>query len=90
MLTFLKGGGHQSRPFLSGSKEQASDKNDIWRWSLDFNDEDAKIVVCCMMGPMGDIAAEKLASMGYTRVSNFQGGMMAWTQAGRHLQRRQR
>ena len=53
-------------------------------------DKDTKIVVYCMMGPMGDIAAEKLAGMGYTRVSNFQGGMMAWTQAGRHLQRRQR
>lgn len=52
-------------------------------------DKDAKIVVYCMMGPMGDIAAEKLANMGYTRVSNFQGGMMAWTQAGGHLQRQQ-
>ena len=53
-------------------------------------DKDTKIVVYCLMGPMGDIAAEKLASMGYTRVSNFQGGMMAWSQSGRHLQRRQR
>lgn len=53
-------------------------------------DKNAQIVVYCMMGPMGDIAAEKLASMGYTRVSNFQGGMMAWTQAGRHLQRRRK
>jgi len=53
-------------------------------------DKNAKIVVYCMMGPMGDTAAEKLASMGYTRVINFQGGMMAWTQAGRHLQRRQK
>ena len=53
-------------------------------------DKNARIVVYCMMGPMGDIAAEKLASMGYTRVGNFQGGMMAWTQAGRHLQRRQK
>ena len=53
-------------------------------------DKDAKIVVYCMMGPMGDIAAEKLVNMGYTRVSNFQSGMVAWTQAGRHLQRRQR
>jgi rhodanese-related sulfurtransferase len=59
-------------------------KNDLPR------DKNAKIVVYCMMGPMGDIAAEKLASMGYTRVSNFQGGMMAWTQAGKHLQRRQK
>ena len=53
-------------------------------------DKNARIVVYCMMGPMGDIAAEKLASMGYARVSNFQGGMMAWTQSGRHLQRRQK
>jgi rhodanese-related sulfurtransferase len=53
-------------------------------------DKNARIVVYCMMGPMGDIAAEKLASMGYTRVSNFQGGMMAWSQAGRSLQRRSR
>jgi rhodanese-related sulfurtransferase len=59
-------------------------KNDLPR------EKNAKIVVYCMMGPMGDIAAEKLASMGYTRVSNFQGGMMAWTQAGKHLQRRQK
>ena len=53
-------------------------------------DKNARIVVYCMMGPMGDIAAEKLASMCYARVSNFQGGMMAWTQSGRHLQRRQK
>ena len=53
-------------------------------------DKHAKIVVYCMMGPMGDIAAEKLVSMGYTRVSNFQGGMMAWSQAGGHLQRRRK
>jgi len=53
-------------------------------------DKNAWIVVYCLMGPMGDIAAEKLANMGYTRVSNFQGEMMAWTQAGNHLQRRQK
>jgi len=51
-------------------------------------DKNARIVVYCMMGPMGDIASEKLVNMGYTRVSNFQGGMMAWTQAGNHLQKR--
>lgn len=65
--------------------------NAIEQHIKDFpKDKDAKIVVYCMVGPMGDIAAEKLASMGYTQVSNFQGGMMAWTQAGRPLQRRQR
>jgi rhodanese-related sulfurtransferase len=30
------------------------------------NTKEAKIVVYCMMGPMGVIAAEKLANMGYT------------------------
>ena len=65
--------------------------NEIERHIKDLPaDKDAKIVVYCMMGPMGDIAAEKLATMGYTRVSNFQGGMMAWTQAGGHLQRRRK
>ena len=53
-------------------------------------DKDAKIVVYCMMGSMGEVAAEKSAEMGYTRISNFQEGMMAWAQAGRNLQRRQK
>ena len=42
------------------------------------NNKDARIVVYCMAGPMGYIAAEKLAKMGYTRVIHFQGGMRAW------------
>ena len=38
--------------------------NEIERHIKDLPaDKDAKIVVYCMMGPMGDIAAEKLASM---------------------------
>ncbi len=48
-------------------------------------DEGAKIVVYCMTGPMGDIAAEKLVKMGYERVIHFQGGMRAWKKAGRKL-----
>ncbi len=49
------------------------------------NDKDAKIVVYCMSRPMGDIAAEKLLSMGYTEVIHFQGGMRAWKRAGKQL-----
>jgi rhodanese-related sulfurtransferase len=49
------------------------------------DDKDSKIVVYCMTGRMGDIAAEKLVSMGYTRVIHFQGGMKAWKKAGRPL-----
>ncbi len=49
------------------------------------SDKDAKIVVYCMTGPMGHIAAEKLVQMGYTRVIHFQGGMRAWRVIGRPL-----
>jgi len=49
------------------------------------NDKDAKIVVYCMTGPMGDIAAKKLVRMGYTGVIHFEGGMKAWEKTGRPL-----
>jgi rhodanese-related sulfurtransferase len=38
-----------------------------------------------MMGLMGSMAAKKLAGMGYTRVFNLQGGMMAWEKIGKSL-----
>jgi rhodanese-related sulfurtransferase len=47
--------------------------------------KDAGIVVYCKTGPMSTIAAEKLVSMGYTNVFNFQGGMRAWERSGRQL-----
>jgi rhodanese-related sulfurtransferase len=49
------------------------------------DDKNAKMVVYCMMEPMGRIAAEKLVSMGYSRVSHLQGGMMAWQKVGKKL-----
>jgi rhodanese-related sulfurtransferase len=49
------------------------------------NDKDVKIVVYCMTGPMGDIAAKKLLQMEYTRVIHFPGGMKAWRKTGRPL-----
>ena len=65
--------------------------NSVEQYTKDLpGDKNTRIVVYCLMGPMGEIAAEKLTGMGYTRVSNFQGGMMAWSQAGRSLQRRNR
>ena len=45
-----------------------------------------KIVVYCMTGPMGYIAAEKLVDMGYTNVIHFKGGMRAWVNSSRQLQ----
>ena len=49
------------------------------------NDKNAKIVVYCMSGPMGYIAAEKLVATGYRQVIHFQGGMAAWKNTGNNL-----
>lgn len=48
-------------------------------------DKNSKIVVYCLTGPMGSIAAGKLAQMGYTQVSNLQGGMVAWRNLGKEV-----
>jgi rhodanese-related sulfurtransferase len=53
-------------------------------------DKNAKIVVYCMTGPMGYIAAEKLTNMGYTNVLHFEGGMQAWARSARQLIHRQK
>jgi rhodanese-related sulfurtransferase len=48
-------------------------------------DQNSKIVVYCLMGPMGSIAAEKLTEMGYTQVMNLEGGLMAWQNSGKEV-----
>lgn len=48
-------------------------------------DKNSKIVVYCLMGPMGSIAAGTLARMGYTQVFDLQGGMMAWQNLGKEV-----
>jgi rhodanese-related sulfurtransferase len=42
----------------------------------------AKIVVYCQTGRMSAIAADALVRLGYTRVFNLEGGMVAWKRAG--------
>ena len=49
------------------------------------NDLNTKIVVYCMSGSMGYVAAEKLVAMGYRRVIHFQGGMVSWKKSGKSL-----
>jgi len=51
--------------------------------------KDAKIVVYCMGDQMSYVAAEQLIKMGYIRVFNLQGGMLAWQNQGRRLVHRQ-
>ena len=49
------------------------------------DDKNTKIVVYCMSGPMGFIAAEKLVAIVYRQVIHFRGGMAAWKNAGNNL-----
>jgi len=45
-------------------------------------DKDDPIVVVCRSGVRSTTAAAMLTGMGYTRVSNLKGGMLAWNEAG--------
>jgi rhodanese-related sulfurtransferase len=51
---------------------------------------DATIVVYCSGPgcPQSKAAAEKLTAFGYTNVRAFEGGLQAWKDAGRPLERR--
>ncbi len=47
--------------------------------------KDAKIVLYCRSGRMSDIAARRLAELGYTHIYDLTGGMVAWEASGRPL-----
>ncbi len=45
-------------------------------------DKEARIVVHCAVGGRGALAAKTLKDMGYTNVSNMDGGMNEWRDKG--------
>ena len=47
--------------------------------------KDAQIVLYCRSGRMSDIAGRRLVELGYTRVYDLAGGMLAWEASGRPL-----
>lgn len=50
---------------------------------------DAKIVVYCRSGSMSAAAARALVKVGYTNISNLDGGFRAWSTAGYTLLQKQ-
>ena len=52
------------------------------------HDKAAAIAVYCMSGRMSDVAARTLRDLGYTDVTELQGGMIAWHRAGYPLKDR--
>lgn len=51
----------------------------IMSWHQELSDRDQEIVIMCHHGMRSDRACQFLAAQGFTRVSNLQGGIDAWS-----------
>jgi rhodanese-related sulfurtransferase len=52
-----------------------------WR-ALELEDRSRPIITACTSGELGALAAKLLLDMGFTNVSNLEGGTLAWIDAG--------
>jgi len=52
-----------------------------WR-ELELEDRSRPIITACYSGELGSLAAKLLTDMGFTNVSNLEGGTLAWIDAG--------
>ena len=57
----------------------------LWARRSDLPPEATTIAVYCRSGTMSTTAQRQLREMGYGRVVELRGGMLAWRAAGRHL-----
>lgn len=48
--------------------------------------QDANIITYCLKGPRGNLAALQLKKLGFTQVSNLEGGLLAWLKSGKTIQ----
>jgi rhodanese-related sulfurtransferase len=55
------------------------------RADRELPDPTARIVTYCQLGKISTLAAQTLRTMGYTRTVALDGGLDAWTQAGRAI-----
>lgn len=73
---------------ISAGKIEADESMEIPRGLVEMQfirkvkDLDKPVVVYCLKGSRGALAAEALKSMGYTNIYNLKGGMLAWIAAG--------
>lgn len=47
--------------------------------------QDIKIVTYCLKGPRGILAGLQLKKIGFTNVSNLQGGILGWLESGKSI-----
>lgn len=73
---------------VSAGKIEADDYMSIPRGLVEMQfirkvkDLDKPVVIYCLKGSRGALAAEALTDMGYKNIYNLQGGLLAWIAAG--------